>query len=39
MVECFEFSLHAFFQIGEVVDGPDGVADRPIHEGVQYDFG
>ncbi|AEE76160.1 unnamed protein product [Arabidopsis thaliana] len=25
-------------KIGEVVDGPDGVADRPIHEGVQYDF-
>ncbi|KAL0816463.1 hypothetical protein Bca101_072907 [Brassica carinata] len=25
-------------KIGEVVDGPDGVADRSHHGGVQYDF-
>ncbi|CAF2100438.1 phospholipase A-2-activating protein [Brassica napus] len=25
-------------KIGEVVDGPEGVADRPLHDGVQYDF-
>lgn len=27
-----------FLQIGEVVDGPDDT-DRPIFEGIQYDYG
>ena len=27
------------FQIGEVIDGPDDGIKRPVHDGVQYDFG
>ncbi|CAN6819950.1 phospholipase A-2-activating protein-like [Brassica napus] len=35
---AWNMSEQRWDKIGEVVDGPDGVGDRPILDGAQYDF-